>query len=72
MADRYPKSIEELTELNAALLVENERLQRSVGTLQAAIVMRDAEIAGLKNPKRKPHVLDPQAKDSFARPFRGR
>ena len=68
MADRYPKSMEELTAENAQLRAENDRLRSSVGSLQAMVVAREAEIAGLMKPKRQPHILDPQAKDSFARP----
>lgn len=68
MADRYPKSIEEL---NAALIesqADVARLSASVANLQAIIVQRDAQITALRRPKPKPRVLDPAAADRFHRP----
>ena len=71
MADRYPKSLDELQAENAALRERVTLLQESVGSLQAAIAARDAEIFRLRNPKPKARVLDPRATDKFARPWRG-
>jgi hypothetical protein len=71
MADRYPKSREDLEAENAALRNDADRLKASVATLQSALFARDAEIAHMKKPKRQARELDPAAKDSFARPFTG-
>jgi hypothetical protein len=68
----YPKSREELEAENAVLREQVGTLQQSVGSLQAALFARDAEIHRLRNPKPKPkpQVLDPSAADKFARPHR--
>lgn len=66
MADRYPKSIDEVTAEADRLRAENERLRSQVGPLQSALAERNAEIAQLR--KFKPRVLDPKSKDKFARP----
>lgn len=67
-ADRYPKSYDELVAENATLTADVARLQTSLGSAQAAVVARDAEIAGLRKPKAPPRVLDKGAKDAFRRP----
>lgn len=69
--DYYPKAPEELQAENAALRERVTLLQESVGSLQAALAARDAEIFRLRNPKPKTRTLDPRAADKFARPWRG-
>lgn len=71
MTEQRPPSYEELVEQNAALVANNARLRSSLGSLQAEIVRKDAELARALRPKASPRKLDPAAKDSFARPFRG-
>ena len=70
MADRYPKSMEELTAENERLRATVAHLQRSVGTLQSTLVAREAELARALRPKREPRVLDKNSLDSFQRPYR--
>lgn len=69
--DQRPPSYEELAEQNAALVADNTRLRSTIGSLQSEIIRKDAEIARASRPKVEPRKLDPKAKDSFARPFRG-
>lgn len=71
MADRYPRPSDELAAENEALRAEVASLLSSVGSLQAAVVARDAEIAGLRRPKPRPRALDPAATDAFRRPAYG-
>lgn len=66
----YPKDLQELEAENAALREKVDSLQQSVGSLQTAIVAKDAEIHRLTNPRPQPRRLDSSAKDKFARPFR--
>lgn len=68
MADRYPKSIEEMTAENAQLRALSAQQQSSIGSLQARLVAQDAELARLRNPKKPPRALDKDAVDAFQRP----
>jgi len=71
MMDERPPTYAELTEQNAALVADNVRLRSTIGSLQSEIIRKDAELARASRPKTEPRQLDPKAKDSFARPFRG-
>lgn len=71
MIDERPPSYEELVEQNAALVADNVRLRSTIGSMQSESIRKDAEIARLGRPKKEPRKMDPNAKDSFARPFRG-
>lgn len=68
MADDYPKSYEELATENATLRATVSRLETSLGSMQSAVVSRDAEIARLRKPRPAPRKLDPDATDKFRRP----
>jgi len=70
MADRYPKPYDELVAENARLRADVERLERSLGNMQAVSIAQDAELSRLTKPKRAPRVLDPAATDAFLRPAR--
>ena len=73
MADPYPKSYEEMVADNARLRAEVQRLQSSLGSSQAAVVARDAEIFRLKKPRVPTRTLSTDAVDVFERPaFTGR
>lgn len=72
MTDERPPTYEELTEAYAGVIADNDRLRSTIRTLQSEIIRKDAEIARAQRPKPAPRQLDPAAKDSFARPFRGR
>lgn len=66
-----PPTYEELAAAFAGVTADNERLRSTISTLQSTIIRKDAEIARATKPKREPRKLDPNAKDRFARPFRG-
>ena len=66
---KKPPTYEELTVENRQLKAQAIQQQRSIGSLQAKLVAAEAELSRALTPKRKPHVLDPKAKDSFQRPY---
>lgn len=69
MADPYPKPYDELLAENVTLRAGVAGMQASIGSLQATIVRQDAELAKLRKPATRTRVLDPNAKDAFARPY---
>lgn len=66
-----PPTYDELVEMVRDALSEIARQQTTIGTLQATLVAKDAELARALRPKRQTHPLDPEATDSFRRPYRG-
>lgn len=65
MADEPKKPEDEIAALKIQLATANVRIAELEGTIR----VRDEEIRFLRRPK--PHKLDPAARDSFQRPFRG-
>ena len=70
MPDVYPKSREELETENKQLRARVDQQQSSIGTRQAQLFARDAEIGRLRNPKKPLRQLDQDAVDAFQRPAR--
>jgi predicted nucleic acid-binding Zn-ribbon protein len=68
MADKYPKSYDELLAENETLQATVARLESSVASLQSAVIARDSDIERLRKPKAPPRVLDKNATDAFQRP----
>lgn len=71
MTEARRPTYEEIAAQNAALAADNERMRRTIGSLQAAVVRMDAELARARRPRREPRKLDPASADAFLRPFRG-
>lgn len=71
MTDDRPPTYDELAAQNVALAADNARLRSMIGSLQSEIIRKDADLARAMRPKAEPRKLDPKAKDSFARPYRG-
>lgn len=65
-----PPTYDELVAMTGDLAAEVQRQQSTIGTLQAMVIAKDAELARAMRPKRQPHALDPDATDSFRRPYR--
>jgi hypothetical protein len=70
-ADHRPRTLVDGSASLAGVTADNERLRSTIGSLQSEIIRKDAEIARVTKPKLEPRKLDPNARDQFARPFRG-
>ena len=64
-----PPTYDELVALTGDLAAEVQRQQRTIGTLQATVIARDAELARAVRPKVPLIEMDPKAKDKFRRPY---
>ena len=64
-----PPTYEELVSLTGDLAAEVQRQQSTIGTLQATLVAKEAELARALRPKVPLIKMDPKAKDKFRRPY---
>lgn len=64
-----PPTYEELAEQVASLTATLAIRERSIGSLQALIVAKDAELARASRKKVPLIKMDPKAKDKFQRPY---
>lgn len=64
-----PPTYEVLAEQVASLTATLAIRERSIGSLQALIVAKDAELARAVRPKVPLIDMDPKAKDKFRRPY---
>ena len=68
MTDK-PPTYDELVALTGDLAAEVQRQQRTIGTLQASLVAKDAELARATRPKIPLIEMDPKAGDKFRRRY---
>jgi hypothetical protein len=64
-----PPTYEELVDLTRDLTAAVKRQQTTIGTLQATLVAKDAELARAARKKVPLIEMDPKAKDKFRRPY---
>lgn len=64
-----PPTYEELVTLTGELAAAVQRQQTTIGSLQATLIAKDAELARALRPKVPLIEMDPKAKDKFRRPY---
>jgi hypothetical protein len=64
-----PPTYEELVALTGDLAAEVQRQQSTIGTLQATVIAKDAELARALRPNIPLIEMDPKADDKFRRRY---